>query len=157
MDFSKLTRAEGIASSGGVLLAISLFLHWYHATTHPGAPTTLGGHVYQNPVALSAWDVHPIMRILLLLAAAAPLILAYIVARGHALSWPRGEMTAVVSIFAFGLIAYNAFIAKPGSPRGEISLRFGILVAIVATALMLIGAATRTGEVERRRKPPGTI
>jgi hypothetical protein len=134
-----------------------VFLSWYHANGQPTAPTTLGSHKYTAPITLSAWHVHPVLRILLLLAAAAPLILAYIVARGHALSWPRGEVTAIVAIAAFGLIAYNAFISKPGDPRSEVSLQYGVFVAIVATALMLIGAATRSGETERKRRPPGTI
>jgi hypothetical protein len=152
MDLGRLSRSEGIAIGGALLLAISLFVHWYHAKT---ALTTLAGH--HGPITLSGWDVHPILRWLLLLAASAPLILAYIVARGHALSWPRGEVTATVAIFAFGLIAYNAFLSKPGQPRGEISLQFGIPLAILGTVLMVVGAATRSGEVERTRKPPGTI
>ena len=97
------------------------------------------------------------MRFLLLAAAAAPLILAYIIVRDHALSWPRGEMTAVVAIAAFGLIAYNGFVTKPGAPTAEISLQIGFFLAIAGTALMLYGAATRSGETERKRKPPGTI
>jgi hypothetical protein len=101
--------------------------------------------------------VHDILRVLLLLAAAAPFILAYIIAQDYALSWPRGELTAVVAITAFALIAYQAFIDKPGEPQGLISLRYGVFVAILATGLMMWGAATRSSEVERGRKPPGTI
>jgi hypothetical protein len=155
MNLNRLSRAEAIAVFGGLLLAVSLVLPWYHANRPVGATVTLAG--YAGPVTLSGWHVHTAMRFVLLLAASAPIILAYIVARGHALSWPRGEVTATASIFAFGLIAYNAFLAKPGSPRGEISLRYGVFAAILGTVLMLVGAATRTGETERSRKPPGTI
>ena len=41
-----------------------------------------------------------IIRYLLLITAVAPLVLAWIIIRGHALSWPRGEMTAVIAIAA---------------------------------------------------------
>ncbi|GAC1435613.1 MAG: hypothetical protein NVSMB51_05420 [Solirubrobacteraceae bacterium] len=153
MDVRKLSRAEGLAIIGGLLLAIGLFLHWYHAKT---VNTTIAGHT--GPVTLSGWSVHTLLRWVLLAGAAAPLILTYIVARGHALSWPRGEVTAIVAIFAFGLIAYNGLLAKPGIPRAEVSLQIGYFVAIAGTGLMLIGAASRTSEAGgRARRPPGTL
>ncbi|MEA2273139.1 MAG: hypothetical protein QOI98_1847 [Solirubrobacteraceae bacterium] len=137
---------------GGLMLAISIFLPWYH---HKG---NLGGIAGKSgDVTVSGWQTHTIMRFLLLLAAAAPFILAYIIAQDHALSWPRGEMTAVTAIAAFGLIGYHAFVSKPGDPTGQVSLRFGLFLAILATGLMLVGAATRSSETERPRKPPGTI
>src|SRR5207244_105178 len=113
------------------------------------------GHMNES---LSGWQVHhPIVRILLLLGALAPIILAYIIARDHALSWPRGEMTAVVSVAAFGLIGYHGFIDKPGDPRSLTSLRFGIFVALLGSILMFVGSAWRSSDAERPRKPPGTI
>jgi hypothetical protein len=62
-----------------------------------------------------------------------------------------------VAIAAFGLIAWNGFISKPGDPTGEIGLRYGFFVAIAGCALMLAGAATRSSEMGRTRKPPGTL
>jgi hypothetical protein len=152
LDFSRVTRSELIAIAGGLLLAISIFLPWYHANTRFAL---LNGHI--GPWTGSAWTVHPVLRWLLLAAAVAPLILTYIVVSGAALSWPRGEMTAVVAITAFGLIAYNSLITRPGNARGLIALRYGLWIAIAGTALMLYGAAQRSSEVERGRKPPGTI
>ena len=153
MKVSNLRRGELIAIVGGIALAAGLFLTWYHAQGPNGKIPSDTGH----PGDFVGWDVHTILRWLLLAAAAAPLILAYIIARGHALSWPRGEMTAVVAIAAFGLIAYNAFVSKPGAPSGEISLQYGVFVSLAGTVLMLYGAAMRSGESERRRKPPGTL
>lgn len=152
MDFKKVSRAEGIAIVGGLLLALGLFLSWYHAKT---PNTTLGGH--QGPITLSGWAVHTTLRYPLILAAAAPVILTYIVVRGHALSWPRGEVTAILAIFSFGLIAYNGFLAKPGDPRGEVSLQIGIFVSLLGTIAMLVGAASRTSETGRARRPPGVL
>lgn len=134
---------------GGLLLILGLFLTWYHADALAKLNGTNGD--------FTGWDAHTIMRWLLLLGGLAPFILAYIIARDHALSWPRGEMTAVVSVAAFGLIAYHAFIAKPGDPRSLIHLRYGIFVALLGSILMFVGSALRSSDVERSRKPPGTI
>jgi glucan phosphoethanolaminetransferase (alkaline phosphatase superfamily) len=134
---------------GGLLLIIGIFLTWYHADALAKVNGTNGD--------LSGWDVHPVMRWLLILAGLAPFILAWIIARDHALSWPRGEMTAVVSVAAFGLIAYNAFVSKPGDPSSLVHLRFGVFVALLGTILMFSGSALRSSDVERARKPPGTI
>jgi hypothetical protein len=149
MDLGRLQRGEIIAVAGGLLLGISLFLGWYHAEGL--------ARVAEKQGTVSGWETHSILRWLILAAAAAPLILAYIIARDYTLSWPRGEMTAVVAIAAFGLIGYQAFIDKPGDVPGSISLRFGIYLAILGTVLMLVGAATRSSEVERGRKPPGSL
>jgi hypothetical protein len=134
---------------GGLLLIVGLFLTWYHADALAKVNGTNGD--------LSGWDVHPILRWLLILGGLAPFILAWIIARDHALSWPRGEMTAVVSVAAFGLIAYNAFVSKPGDPSSLVHLRFGVFVALLGTILMFSGSALRSSDVERARKPPGTI
>jgi hypothetical protein len=137
---------------GGAFLAVGVFLPWYHLKSplvHLGDTT--------GPANVSAWSAFSITRFLLLLAAIAPFVLAYIIANDMALSWPRGEMTAVVAIAAFGLIGYHALVDKPGSASSLVSLRYGVLVAFLGSVLMLFGAATRSSEVERARKPPGTI
>ena len=92
MDLSRLERGELIAALGGILLAVGIFLPWYRT-----APDNANAADRRRGAAsFSAWNVHPIMRWLLLAAAVAPLILAWIIVRDHELSWPRGEMTAVV-------------------------------------------------------------
>jgi len=151
MNLSRVSRSEIIAIAGGILLAFSLFLSWYHATGQGEINSVRGPHSF------TGWDVHTVLRFLLLAAAAAPLILTWIIVRGHALSWPRGELTAVVAIAAFGLIAYNGLISKPGDPSGQIGLEYGFFVAIAACVLMLVGAAARSSETGRTRKPPGTL
>jgi hypothetical protein len=148
----KLTRNEFVAMAGGVLVGIGVFLNWYETNAGNRAANVNG-----MKGAFSAWDVHPILRWLLLAAAVAPFILAYIIVRGHQLSWARGEMTAVTAIAAFGLIVYNGVIGRPGEPSSEISLQLGWWVALLGTLLMLGGAALRSSEVERTRKPPGVI
>ena len=150
LDVSKLDRGEWVAAVGGVLLAISVFLPWY-STEAGNENSTIDGATG----SLSCWDVHPILRWLLLAAAAAPFILAWIIVRQHQLSWPRGQMTMVVAVAAFGLIAYNGVVGRPGDVG--ISLKWGWFVAILGSILMLVGSVWRQSETEIKRKPPGTI
>lgn len=149
MDANKLQRGELVAIIGGLLLALGLFLKWYE--------TEGLGRIDGKAGSLSGWHVHTIMRWPLLAAALAPLILAYIILRDHKLSWPRGELTAVVSIAAFGLIVYHGVISRPGTSNSLISLQLGWFVALLGTLLMLGGSAVRSSATERKRKPPGTI
>ncbi len=149
MNTDKLQRGEYVAMVGGLVLIIAVFLTWYHVDSR--------GLLHGSTGDFSGWNAHTILRFLLLAAGLAPFILAYIIARDHALSWPRGELTAVVSIAAFGLIAYNAFVAKPGEPRSLVHIQFGLFIALLGTILMFVGSALRSSSVERGRKPPGTI
>jgi hypothetical protein len=148
----RLTAKELIAMLGGLLLGVGLFASWY-ASVSPLA--TIGGH--RGIGEYSGWEIHLLMRWLLLLAVIAPFILAYIIMRDHELTWARGELTAVVSIVAVGMLLYVGVIDRPGEPSGQIELRWGWYVALLGSALMLAGSVLRTGETERRRKPPGTI
>lgn len=148
----RLTVNELVAMLGGLLLGAGLFVKWYEAVS-PLA--TIAGHTGTG--TYSGFEAHGVLRWLLLIMAIAPFILAYIVARDHQLTWARGELTAVLSIFALGLLLYVGVIDRPGEPAGQIELEWGWYVALAGAVLMLAGSALRTGETERRRKPPGTI
>lgn len=152
MSVRRLTWHEFVAFAGGILLAIGIFLPWYHAENRRATINDQKG-----PVDLSAWEVHHILRYLWLAAAVAPFILAYIVVRGHKLSWARGEMTAVIAIASFGLAAYNGLVDKPGDPSGLIGTKYGFFVALLGIILMMGGSALRASESERPRKPPGVL
>jgi hypothetical protein len=153
MQFKALNRGELIAIAGGILLGISLFLAWY----------TLGNeHALLNSckgpnTRCSGWDALSIARYVLLLAAVAPLILAYIILRGHALSWPRGELTAVIALVALTLTIFRGVLDRPGSPPGEIGIAFGWWVGLFAGLLILVGSVWRSQESAGRRKPPGVL
>ena len=152
MNPRRLTWHELLAIAGGVLLAIGVFLPWYAAENRLAR---IAGD--RGPGDFTAFEVHSIIRWLLLAAAVAPLILAYIILRGHKLSWARGEMTAVVAIAALGLAGYNGLIDRPGEPQGLIGVKWGFFVALLGIILMLVGSALRASEVERKRKPPGVL
>ncbi len=152
MDVRRITTSEIIAAVGGALLALSVFLPWY--STNPENPNA---NIAQMKGDIAAWDAHAILRYLLLAAALAPIVLLYIVVRDHELSWPRGEMTAVIGIIAFGLVAYVGVIDRPGEPPSEISLAFGWFMALIGTILITIGGSYRASTTERPRKPPGVM
>jgi hypothetical protein len=151
LDWDRMSRSEWIAVTGGLLLAVATFLPWYGTSDNPNAIIDGGRGDF------SAWDVHPIIRWLMLAAALAPLILAWIVLRDHELSWPRGEATAVVAMAALGLVLYSGVVSRPGEPRSEIGLQLGWFLALLGIVLMMVGGAKRAAEVERRRKPPGVL
>jgi hypothetical protein len=94
------------------------------------------------------------MKWLVLAAGIAPFILAYIIVRDHKLSWPRGELTAVIGIALVGLIFYTGIIDRPGEPSSEIELEIGWYGLMLGSLLMVAGGAMRSGESERKRKPP---
>jgi hypothetical protein len=151
MHAGKMSRAEWIAVAGGLLLALAVFLPWYGTSENPNALIDGARGDF------SAWQVHPILRWLMLAAAAAPLILAWIVIRDHELSWPRGEMTAVVAMAALGLVLYSGIVTRPGEPRAAIALQLGWFLALAGIVLMMVGGAKRATEIERTRKPPGVM
>jgi hypothetical protein len=148
----RLHRNELMGMVGGGLLALSVFLPWYGTDSDNRFASIDGARGDQ-----SCWDVHPILRWLILAASVAPFILAYIIATDAQLSWARGEMTMVTSIAALGLIFYNGVIDRPGEPSAAISLKYGWFLALLATLLMIAASAMRSSEHERARKPPGTI
>lgn len=153
MDLRALNRGELIAVVGGVLLGISLFLAWYSL----GDQYTTINSCHGPNSACTGWHALSVLRYLLLAGAAAPLILAWIIIRGHALSWPRGEMTAVVGVTAFALTVFRGVIDKPGSPADQVTIDFGWGVALAGTLLMIAGAIWRSQESAPRRKPPGVL
>ncbi len=153
MDIGKLDRGELVAAIGGILLGVSLFLEWYSL----GDKYTILNGCKGPGGGCTGWAALSVIRFLLLLAAAAPAILAYIIVRGHALSWPRGELTAVTALAALTLVLFRGVVDKPGSPPGQISVSYGWFVALLGGFLILMGAITRSRESAQRRKPPGVL
>jgi hypothetical protein len=153
MHFRELDRGELIAVVGGAILALSLFLPWF----------SLGnGHAVLNSCrgpnsTCTGWHAFTIMRYIFLIGAVAPLILTWIIVRGHGLSWPRGELTAITSILMLVLILFRGVIDKPGSPRSEFSVDWGFGVALVGALIILAGSLFRAQEGAERRKPPGVL
>jgi hypothetical protein len=154
MDLKQLDRGEMIAAIGGLLLALSIFLGWYSL----GNSNAVLNSCHGPNTSCSGWNSLTILRFLLLLAALAPAILAYIIVRGHALSWPRGELTAVTALAALTFIIFRGVIDKPGSPSGQISVNYGWFIGLLGGLLILAGSIWRSREAGGpRRKPPGVL
>ena len=162
LDASKLDRTEIVGMIAAALLVISVFLEWYSLTTDPSVvqrgndPSNWACGVGNS--SCSGWDTFPVVSVLLILAALAPFILSWIVIRGHALSWPRGELTAVVGLTAFVLVAFNGIIDKPQDGL-EMSLGFGYWLALAASFAIFLSGGFRAVESGggAQRKPPATF
>ena len=110
----------------------------------------------------TGFETFPIMRWLLLAAALAPPILAYILVRGHKLTWPPGEMTMVVGFTAFVLVFYNGDHRQAGAGAGiefGESLDYGYCIALVSTLVIAVTGFFRSAEEKGavQRKAPGTV
>ncbi len=169
LDFSRLNRTRVlIGGAASILLILSiLFMPWYSVDLE--VPQRVPGEQF-NPDSFicgegedscTGFQTFPILRWLLLLAAIAPLILAWILVRGHKLSWAPGEMTMVAGFAAAVLIAYNGLLDKPGSGSAEIgvSLDYGYWVALISAIVIAATGFTRSIESgpRRTRKAPGTV
>ena len=151
MDFRQLDRGELLAVAGGIVLGISLFLSWYSLGNQNAV---LNGCKGPNS-SCTGWAALSILRFLLLITAVAPAILAYIIVRGHALSWPRGELTAVIALAALTFTVFRGLIDRPGTPAGEISITYGWWIGLAGGLLILVGSVFRAKESAATRKPPG--
>ena len=153
LDFSKLHRSEFFGFVGALILAFSLFLPWFE--TDKGNPNSL---IHNKSGDFTAWETFAKLDWLLLAACAAPFILAWIIARGHSLTWRPGEITMIVGITAFVLIVMNGVIlGKPGGPDTTISFMYGYAVGLLGSAIICAGGVIRQSEGARGRKPPGTL
>jgi len=162
MDFSRLNRNRvlfgGVAS---LLLVVSvLALPWFSLTDVPERDNDPDRNYVcgTGDLSCTAWETFPILRWLLLAAALAPPILAWILIRGHKLSWAPGEMTMVAGFAAAILIAYNGIIDRPGSTF-DVGLDYGYWLALLAALAIAATGFTRSLESgERRtRNAPGTV
>ena len=154
LDTSRLSPGELGGMVAGAILFLSLWLPWF--TTSADNPNSrLGGASGGDGV--NAWHVFGTLDILLTLAATAPFILSWILARGHRLTWKPGEVTMIVGITSIVLILCNGVIlGRPGDTVG-IGLGIGYFVGLLAAAAMLVAGYLRQAVYGTDRKPPGVI
>jgi hypothetical protein len=164
MDFSRLNRNRAlVGGAASLLLVISvLFLPWYSLTDTPERAEQGSWLCGTNDFSCTGFETFPILRWLLLLLALAPAILAWILIRGHKLSYPPGEMTMVAGFAGMVLIGYNGIIDKPAPEDGlefGISLDYGYWIALVAAIVIAGTGFMRSLEsgARKERKAPGTV
>ena len=151
---SRLSPGEFLGMGAALLLFASLWLPWF--TTSAANPNSrLGGASGGDGV--SAWRVFATLDLLLVLAATAPFVLSWIIARGHRLAWKPGEVTMIVGITAFVLILCNGIILGRPGDAVDIGLGIGYFLALIAAAGMLVAGYVRQAVYGDARKPPGTI
>ncbi|HEX2129202.1 MAG TPA: hypothetical protein VHF58_08290 [Solirubrobacterales bacterium] len=165
MELSRLnTGRVAVGALASILLAVSvLFLPWFDydlagVEKPPESDSWICG---VDDTSCTGYETFPILRWLLLLAALAPAILAWIIARGHKLSYPPGEMTMIAGFAAAILIGYNGIIDKPGSGPAEIGLGldYGYWLALLSALTIAAVGWTRSMEsgAKQGRKAPGTV
>jgi hypothetical protein len=168
LDLARLNRNRAALGAGAALVLVLalLFLPWYsldhNPQRDPGPDLNSDAFICgTGDFSCTGFDTFPLMRWLLLLAAAAPLILAWIIVRGHKLSWPPGELTMTAGFAATVLIGYNGIIDKPGKGIGEagVSLDWGYFIALLAAIAIAAVGFLRSLESGGRqgRKAPGTV
>ena len=153
MDLGRLQRGEFIGFFGVGILLVSLFLPWFE--TNPDNPNA---EINGQTGEFNAFDTYGSLDWLLVAACLAPFILAWIVVRGHKLTWRPGEITMIVGMTAFALIILNGVIlGRPGDPDSEFDIKIGYIVGLIGSAMICAGGIIRQAEGDRARKPPGTI
>jgi hypothetical protein len=160
MGTEKLSRSEILGMVAALILVGSLFLQWFSLETENVARDEAEDWVCGvGNNSCTGFETFPILRWLLIAAASAPFILAWIVLRGHALSWPRGELTAIVGLIAFVLIAFNGLIDKPSANDIGVSVSFGYWIGLLASLGIFFTGGFRAVESGGggQRKPPATF
>ena len=160
-DLKRIGIGELVGFIGSGVLFGSLFLPWFGTScSSPGHPrgcnanSTLHGSVG----TFTAWQIFAKLDILLMLACIAPFVLAWIVVRGHDLTWRPGEVTMIVGMIATVLILLNGIVlGKPGTDPVDISLKVGWFVGLLGAIGILAGGVLRQAVGGRTRKPPGVI
>src|SRR3954452_15076666 len=139
MDFSRLQRFELLGIVASALLVVSIFLPWYSLTDVPERAAQHSWVCGTGSFSCSGWDTHSVIRLLLLLAAAAPLILSYLIVsnQDERAQYPTGEFTMTVGLAVIVLVGFNGLISKPGAtPSFGVSLDIGYWLALIAGLLM---------------------
>jgi hypothetical protein len=162
MDFSRLNPKRTVFGGAmSLLLVVSLlFFPWYSLTDVPERDVAPDRHYIcgVGELTCTGWEVFPVLRWLLLLVALAPPILAWILIRGHKLTWAPGELTMVAGFAAAILIAYNGIIDRPEETFG-LGLDYGYWLALLAALGIAATGFSRALEsgAGQGRKTPGTV
>jgi hypothetical protein len=160
-DLMRIGIGEFIGFGGAALLFASLFLPWFRTSclsrgNPPGCNTN--SLLHGSFGRFTAWETFAKLDVLLMLACIAPFVLAWIVVRGHDLTWRPGEVTMIVGMVAAVLIVLNGIVlGKPGSDPVDISLQIGWFVGLLGALGIVAGGVIRQAVGGRTRKPPGVI
>jgi hypothetical protein len=143
MDFSKLRTGEWIAAVGGLVLLVAMFaFDWYEISGFGGLVEQFGEAVGVD-TGIKAWDGQgffgTIANLVILAAAVAAIALALLTAtsRNVALPVAASAITAGLGIAAVAMVLLR-MVFQPG-PNEVVDLRFGIVLALLAAAVVAYG------------------
>jgi hypothetical protein len=143
MDFSKLRTGELVAAVGGLLLLVAMFaFDWYEISGFGGLIEQFGEAVGVD-TGIKAWDGQgffgTIANLVILAAAVAAVVLAIVTAtsRNVALPVAASAITAGLGIAAVTMVVLR-MVFQPG-PNEVVDLRFGIVLALIAAAIVAYG------------------
>src|SRR2546427_8101631 len=141
MELGKLRRGELIAAAGGLLLLIALFFFdWYSAGTSVTLPL---GTTVSVSGDFGAWDGEGffgfIANLVILAAALSAVGLAVLTATARTIALPvaASAVTAALGIGAVVMVLFR-MLFQPG-PNELVSLKFGILLALIAAVIVAYG------------------
>jgi hypothetical protein len=141
MELGKLRRGELIAAAGGLLLLIALFFFdWYSAGTSITLPL---GNTVNVSGDFGAWDGEGffgfIANLVILAAALSAVGLAVLTATSRTVALPvaASAATAALGIAAVVMVLLR-MLFQPG-PNEFVSLKFGILLALIAALVVAYG------------------
>jgi hypothetical protein len=165
-DVKRLKPAEFIGFAGAAVLVLALFLLNWFSTDCPSEAAAKSMADGCNPNSqlqnqfgsFTGWETYDLMKWFLLAGCIAPFVLAYILVRGHNLSWRPGEITMIIGMILFALILLNGVIlGRPGGQTRtnvDIHLEIGYLIGLIGAFLISFGGFRRQAE-DIKAKPPG--
>ena len=155
---SRITMYERLGYVAGALLLISLWLPWY-STSEDNKFSVITSSGTGPGESVNAWDVFDgLLPWLLVLIAIAPVILTWIIARGHKLSYRPGEVTMVAGMAGVTLVLCNGIILGKPEPDVDLSLSVGWFLALIACLLVVTAGFQRQAlHATGLRKPPGSV
>jgi hypothetical protein len=163
-DIRRVQRSEIVGFVGAGILLFSLFLPWFSTSCDEnGLPKGCNPNsaLHGKHGDFTAFQTYAVLDYLLIAACLAPFILAYIIARGHDLTWRPGEITMIVGITAFALILVNGIIlGRPGGDdpaNVDISIQYGYIVGLLGAICIAFGGFVRQAAGIKGRKPPGVM
>jgi hypothetical protein len=147
-SLGRLGRYDLIQFVLGLVLGVAIFLPWY--STEPSNPFS---NIDGERGDLSAWQVHSVLRWVLVAAVIANCLGTWYTLRAQKTQVARGEQTIIIGTFVLGAILFVGLLDRPGTPQNTISLEYGWYLAAAATlGAVVCGLARAPG---RRDRPPG--
>jgi hypothetical protein len=162
LDLGMVRRSELVGIAAGVVLMLSLIaLPWYSLDETPTRRAGGGFVCGAGHLSCTGFSTFPLLRWFLVVAALAPVGLAFVIARGHPLGWLAAEASATLGFAAMLLVGYNGILDRPGVGVDEagIQLAYGYAIALLATIAIVTSGMIRSVELGASgpRRPPGSL